>query len=89
MHPGLTLMYLQDLPIGSRCIDMYTYFYWYMRDFGHAYVDVNAHFFPMLFKSFQNLFGSYDFILFKNFVIHLTFNLFVCLWKRQILYWLH
>ena len=40
--------------IGIRCMHTYTYFYKHTHDFGHAYDDTHAHFFPMIFHSFQN-----------------------------------
>ena len=44
---------------------------WHTHDFGYAYVNAFAHFFPMIFKSFQNFSGSYNFILFKNLLLYI------------------
>ena len=52
------------------CVRWYTYFFWHTHDFGHVYVDAYAHFFPMIFLSFQNFSSSHNFILFKNFLQH-------------------
>ena len=61
---------IQGLTIGINRVHMYVYFYWHMHDSGHVYVDMYAHFFPMIFESFQSLFGSYNLILFKNLLIY-------------------
>ena len=38
----------QGLTIGICRIHTYTYFYWRTHDFGHAYIDAYAHFFPII-----------------------------------------
>ena len=40
---------LQGSTIGVRRVHTYAYFYWCTHDFGHAYVDMYAHFFPKIF----------------------------------------
>ena len=45
---------MQGLTIGLRCVHRYTSFYWHSHDFGHAYTDMYAHFFTMIFSNFQN-----------------------------------
>ena len=47
----------------------YSYFYWRTHDSGHAYVDTYTHFFSMIVQIFQNLSGSYNFILFQNLLL--------------------
>ena len=49
---------LHGLTIGVRRVHMYASFYWHRHDFEHAYVDTYPHFFPTIFKSFQNFSGS-------------------------------
>ena len=34
----------QGSTTGVHCIHMYAYFYWHMHNFGHAYIDMYAHF---------------------------------------------
>ena len=62
---------IQYLTIDICCICTYAYFYWCTHDFGHAYVDTYGHFSPMVFLSFQNFSGSYNFIMFKNLLLYL------------------
>ena len=70
---GLILSFLSNQGftngICRRCT--YAYFYYRMHDFEHAYIDMYAHFFPMVFESFQNFSGFYNFILFKNLLLHI------------------
>ena len=47
-----------------------------------------AHFFPIIFQSVQNFSDSHNFILLKNLLIYI-WSLFVCCWKKQILYCWH
>ena len=43
----------QGLTIGIHRAHTYNYFCWHTHNFGHGYVDKYAHFFPMIFWSFQ------------------------------------
>ena len=61
----------QGSTIGVRRVCTYAYFYWRTHKFGHSYVDTYAHFFRMIFSSFQNFSGSYNFILLKNLLLDL------------------
>ena len=54
-----------------RRVRTYTYFYWRTHDFGNAYVDTYAHFFPMIFLSFQIFSNFFNFILFKNLLLYI------------------
>ena len=74
----------QGSTISIRCVGKYPYFYWHTHDFGQAHVYTYTHFFPVIFKSFQNLSDSQNFILFKNLMLYI-WPLFVCPWKRQVL----
>ena len=56
----------QGLTIGMRTVHTYAYFYWHMHDFGLVYAGTYAHFFRMIFLCFENSFGFYNFIQFKN-----------------------
>ena len=42
----------QGSTIGICPVCAFAYFYWHMHDFGHAYADTYAHFFPVIFVSF-------------------------------------
>ena len=44
---------------------------WRTHDFGQAYVETYAHFFPVTFSSFQKFFGFCNFILFKHLLLHI------------------
>ena len=59
----------QGSTIGVRRVCTYAYFYWCTHKFGHSYVDTYAHFFRMIFSSFQNFSGSYNFILLKTYCL--------------------
>ena len=48
----LNMLY-QGSTIGLRYVHMYAYFYRRTHDFGNAYVDTYAHFFPMIVSKFS------------------------------------
>ena len=70
----------QGLTIHVCHVQMYAYFYWRTCDFGHAYIDMYAHFFPMIFESS----GSYNFLLFKNLMLYIRTSInFFALWRDR------
>ena len=85
----------QGSTIGIRCVPMHAYFYWRTDDFEHAYINMyKVHsFFSIIFFILLLLL----FFFFLVFIIlyclktycYMCELLFICLWKRQILYSLH
>ena len=69
---------------GVRRVRTYAYFYWRTHDFGHVYVDTYSNFCPIIFEGFQIFLVLMILYCLKLNAIYLTFNLFVCPWKRQI-----
>ena len=62
----------QGLIIGICGICTYTYCYWCMHNFGHAYVEMYTHFLPYNFPKFSKKFsGSYNFILVENLLLYI------------------
>ena len=80
----------QGSTVGALRVCANAYLYRRTHDFGHANVDTYAPFlydFSKVFQIFLVLMILYCF--WKLLAINVTFNLFLCPWKRQILCCLH
>ena len=89
----MKVWWLSGSTIGICCVPMYAYFYWHTDDFEHAYINMyNLHsFFSIIFRVFNFCFFFLVFIILyclKTYC-YMCELLFICLWKRQILYSLH